>query len=64
MDRAAEIIRNTLRAFGRKAELVMERLDISKPIQAVFTLVVRQFELDNIRMDLQLAETTRPDHGA
>jgi len=59
VDRAAEII-NTLRAFGRKAELVMERLDINKPIQAVFTLVVRQFELDNIRMDLQLAETTSP----
>jgi PAS domain S-box-containing protein len=59
VDRAAEII-NTLRAFGRKAELVMERLDINKPIQAVFTLVVRQFELDNIRMDLRLAETIVP----
>lgn len=59
VDRAAEII-NTLRAFGRKAELIMERLDINKPIQAVFTLVVRQFELDNIRMDLQLAETIAP----
>ena len=59
VDRAAEII-NTLRAFGRKAELIMERLDINKPIQAVFTLVVRQFELDNIRMDLQLSETIVP----
>ena len=59
VDRAAEII-NTLRAFGRKAELIMERLDINKPIQAVFTLLVRQFELDNIRMDLQLAETIAP----
>ncbi|MFH1977654.1 MAG: ATP-binding protein [Pseudomonadota bacterium] len=59
VDRAAEII-NTLRAFGRKAELIMERLDINKPIQAVFTLVVRQFELENIRVDLQLAETIVP----
>jgi PAS domain S-box-containing protein len=59
VDRAAEII-NTLRAFGRKAELVMERLDINKPIQAVFTLVVRQFELDNIHMDLQLSVTIAP----
>ena len=59
VDRAAEII-NTLRAFGRKAELIMERLDINKPIQAVFTLVVRQFELDNIRIDLRLADTIVP----
>jgi histidine kinase len=53
VDRAAEII-NTLRSFGRKAELVMERVDINKPIQAVFSLVGRQFELDNIRLDLKL----------
>jgi histidine kinase len=59
VDRSAEII-NTLRAFGRKAELVMERLDLNKPIQAVFTLVVRQFELDNIRIDLQLAGAIAP----
>jgi C4-dicarboxylate-specific signal transduction histidine kinase len=50
VDRAAEII-NTLRSFGRKAELVMERVDINKPIQAVFSLVGRQFELENIRME-------------
>jgi histidine kinase len=59
VDRSAEII-NTLRAFGRKAELVMERLDINKPIQAVFTLVVRQFELDNIRIDMHLASAIAP----
>ncbi|HWR92815.1 MAG TPA: HAMP domain-containing sensor histidine kinase, partial [Desulfobacterales bacterium] len=55
VDRAAEII-NTLRSFGRKAELVMERVDINKPIQAVFTLVGRQFELDNIRLELALTQ--------
>ncbi|MDO9109063.1 MAG: PAS domain S-box protein [Desulfatirhabdiaceae bacterium] len=59
VDRSAEII-NTLRAFGRKSELIMERLDINKPIQAVFTLVVRQFELDNIRIELRLAEPIVP----
>jgi PAS domain S-box-containing protein len=53
VDRAAEII-NTLRSFGRKAELVMERVDINKPIQAVFSLVGRQFELDNVRLELEL----------
>jgi histidine kinase len=55
VDRAAEII-NTLRSFGRKAELVMERVDINKPIQAVFSLVGRQFELDNIRLELELTQ--------
>ena len=55
VDRAAEII-NTLRSFGRKADLVMERVCINKPIQAVFSLVGRQFELDNIRIELQLSD--------
>ncbi len=59
VDRAAEII-NTLRSFGRKAELVMERVDINKPIQAVFSLVSRQFELDNIHLTLDLSPAVRP----
>jgi len=59
VDRAAEII-NTLRSFGRKAELVAERLDINKPVQAVFALVGRQFELDNIRLELDLGRVLRP----
>lgn len=59
VDRAAEII-NTLRSFGRKAERVIERVDINKPIQAVFSLVGRQFELDNIRMQLELGQGIQP----
>ncbi len=59
VDRAAEII-NTLRSFGRKAELVMERVLIHKPIRAVYSLVRRQFELDNIRIHLQLEESLPP----
>jgi histidine kinase len=59
VDRAAEII-NTLRSFGRKAELVAERVDINKPAQAVFSLVGRQFELDNIRLELDLGQGLRP----
>jgi PAS domain S-box-containing protein len=59
VDRAAEII-NTLRSFGRKAELVTERVDLNKPIQAVYTLVARQFELDNIHLELDLDRTIRP----
>ena len=59
VDRAAEII-NTLRSFGRKAELVAERVDINKPIRAVFSLVGRQFELDNIQLELDLGRSLRP----
>jgi histidine kinase len=59
VDRAAEII-NTLRSFGRKAELVAERLDINKPVRAVFSLVGRQFELDNIRLELDLGRGLAP----
>jgi PAS domain S-box-containing protein len=59
VDRAAEII-NTLRSFGRKSDLVMERVNINKPIQAVFLLVGRQFELDNIRMQLDLSDDIDP----
>ena len=59
VDRAAEII-NTLRSFGRKAELVTERVDINKPIQAVYTLVARQFELDNIHLELDLDRSVHP----
>jgi PAS domain S-box-containing protein len=59
VDRAAEII-NTLRSFGRKADLVMERVCINTPIRAVFLLVGRQFELDNIRMELQLCDEIAP----
>ena len=59
VDRAAEII-NTLRSFGRKAELVAERVDINKPIRAVSSLVRRQFELDNIQLELNLGQLLRP----
>ncbi len=59
VDRAADII-NTLRAFGRKAELVKEKLDINKPVKGVFSMVRRQFELDNIKIHLDLASGLSP----
>ncbi|SNR76345.1 PAS domain S-box-containing protein [Humidesulfovibrio mexicanus] len=55
VDRAAEII-NTLRSFGRKAEMLKEPVDVNAPIKSVLTIVRRQFELDNIRFHLELAE--------
>ncbi|MDP2848464.1 MAG: ATP-binding protein [Humidesulfovibrio sp.] len=59
VDRAAEII-NTLRAFGRKAEMLKEPVDVNKPIKSVLTIVRRQFELDNIRFNLELGEGLPP----
>lgn len=59
VDRAAEII-NTLRAFGRKSDLIEERVDLNQPVNAVLSMLRRQFELDNIRFDLDLAEGLPP----
>ena len=59
VDRAAEII-NTLRAFGRKAEMLKEPVDVNKPIKSVLTIVRRQFELDNIRFHLDLGQELPP----
>jgi len=59
VDRAAEII-NTLRSFGRKAEMLKEHVDLNKPIRSVLTIVRRQFELDNIRFDLKLGQGLPP----
>jgi len=55
VDRASDII-NTLRAFGRKADLVREEVDINDPVWAVLSILRRQFELDNIRFRLGLTE--------
>jgi len=55
VDRSAEII-NTLRSFGRKAEMLKERVDVNASVRSVLTIVRRQFELDNIRFELELAE--------
>jgi len=59
VDRAAEII-NTLRAFGRKAEIFKERVDVNHPVTSVLTIVRRQFELDNIRFRLDMGENLPP----
>ncbi|QGY41994.1 PAS domain S-box protein [Pseudodesulfovibrio cashew] len=55
VDRAAEII-DTLRSFGRKSDLIEELVDINQPVRAVLSMVRRQFELDNIRFELDLTE--------
>ncbi|OEU69068.1 MAG: PAS domain-containing sensor histidine kinase [Desulfovibrio sp. S3730MH75] len=55
VDRAAEII-NALRAFGRKADFKVDKIDINEPLRSVLTLVTRQFELQNIIFEVGLTE--------
>jgi len=59
VDRAADII-NTLRAFGRKADLITEQVDINKAVRGVLSIVGRQLELENISISLELAEEISP----
>ncbi len=54
IDRASEII-NTLRAFGRKADPIMEKTDINKSVAGVITILGRQFELQQIKFECDLA---------
>jgi PAS domain S-box-containing protein len=55
VDRATEII-NTLRAFGRKADFVKEKLDLNKSIRGVLRIIGQQLKLQNVNVDLQLGE--------
>jgi len=59
VDRAAEII-NTLRSFGRKSDLIEEKVNINQPVTAVLSMIRRQFELENIRFELELTEGLPP----
>ncbi len=59
VDRAAEIIQ-TLRSFGRKAGLLKEKVNVSQAIQGMLTIVRKQLELENIRLELDLAENAPP----
>lgn len=59
VDRASEII-STLREFGRKAELVEERLNINRPIRGVFALLGQQLSLQNIHVVLELDDALPP----
>ena len=59
VDRAAEII-NTLRSFGRKSDLIEEQVNLNQTVNAVLSILRRQFELDNIRFILDLDEELPP----
>lgn len=55
VDRATEII-NTLRNFGRKAELIAEKIDINEPARAITKLLRRQLALQSIELNMELSD--------
>ncbi|MDD3311624.1 ATP-binding protein [Pseudodesulfovibrio sp.] len=55
VDRATEII-NTLRSFGRKSDILEEPVNLNQPVRAVMSMIRRQFELGDIRFELNLAD--------
>ena len=56
VDRAAEII-NRLRYFGRKADLVKEKVKISRTIRDLIAGVGHQLKLHNIEVELDLDDS-------
>ena len=52
VDRASEII-TTLREFGRKADLTMDKFDISVPLTGVLHIIGQQLKLENIELELE-----------
>ncbi|WP_034632164.1 ATP-binding protein [Maridesulfovibrio bastinii] len=59
VDRAAEII-DTLRSFSRKSGMLTEEVDINTPVKSVLALITRQFELQNITINLDLDDNLPP----
>lgn len=55
VDRATEII-NNLREFGRKSGIILERVNMNEPIRGVQSIIGRQFSIQRIHMQLELAE--------
>lgn len=55
IQRATDIV-NTLRQFGRKSALTPEKLDLNEPVRAVLKILSHQLKLQNIVLDLHLAD--------
>ena len=62
VDRAVGII-NHLRAFGRKAEIKKEKVNINNAIEGVFTLLGQQLKLRGIEVVLDLDANLAPITG-
>ncbi|MEJ2037415.1 MAG: ATP-binding protein [Desulfosarcinaceae bacterium] len=55
VDRASDII-TRLRLFGRKSDFSRERVSLNQPINSVLKMLGRQLALQNITLELDLAE--------
>lgn len=55
VDRATGII-NNLRAFGRKSTLFKKKIDINTSLSGVLSVLMSQFNLDNIEFKVSLGE--------
>ncbi|WP_235896522.1 ATP-binding protein [Oceanidesulfovibrio marinus] len=55
VDRASEIIQ-AMRQFGRKAELLRERMDLAAPVRNVLRILRQQLQLDSVKLDVHLPE--------
>jgi PAS domain S-box-containing protein len=58
VDRAADII-TRLRDFGRKSGFSRERISLNQPIRSVIKILGRQLQLQNIDLQLDLADDLR-----
>lgn len=53
VDRASDII-NTLRSFGRKADLLLEDVNLNEPVGSVVSLLSRQFRIEDVHIVTEL----------
>ncbi|MFW5734802.1 MAG: ATP-binding protein [Oceanidesulfovibrio sp.] len=62
VDRASEIIQ-AMRQFGRKAELLKERMNLASPVRNVLRILRQQLQLDSVKLDVRLPEDLPPILG-
>jgi len=62
VDRASEII-NRLRAFGQRPDFKKELIDMNDPVRDVMVILGHQLQVDNIAVELNLAQNLPPVWG-
>lgn len=62
VDRASEIIQ-AMRQFGRKSELLKERMNLASPVRNVLRILRQQLQLDSVQLDVHLPDNLPPILG-
>jgi signal transduction histidine kinase len=62
VDRASEII-NRLKALGQRPDFKKELVDLNEPVREVMVILGHQLQVDNIGVELNLAENLPPVRG-